>query len=637
MASGDRIQIVLEAKDEMSREISDVQKRMKELDRTAGMLAREVESGNKEAADSYESVRREIKQQEQQLERLRAERKVLAAEGRKQAQIEAKAAAEARIAAKRQEQAIERVSGRMDRLGRKIGLQGKMWDRLSRGAGTFERKWSHSFTKVGDEMDEHDRRGRKMLSGWGLAATGAVAAVAGAVAGIASSLGLIGDAINEARGARKALAQTGAVIRSMGRTESPKAVERLINQLERASGIDGDNLREMTNILFTFGNVTGDTFMKANELALDLSVAFGKDLTTSATMVGKALNDPTKGLTALTRVGVSFTAQQQEQVKAMMATGDLAGAQKIILGELTKQVAGSAAAQADSIDRSTVAWGNLKEAVGDVLLDTSTGVGLTKGLEGATKWIKQHKQEIISVLQAIMSAVFKLISVFLKWQSVVIGVLGYVVGAFAKVLEWAALLDPSLKGVAEGASSLAKGFGNASNAANTASQYFNDLSTKADIASQRSKDLADALKQIKGRDVKVNVRTTINDVWSAVDAAVDAANAPLPRFAGGPVWPGQPFMVGEIGPEVWIPRTGSPRVIGADGPEVRDFAQSGFVVPNHLVASVTLPPQRGAESAPAPVPGVQIGELHVHDRFDAEATMNRVLDRQRRLAAERGA
>ena len=107
-------------------------------------------------------------------------------------------------------------------------------------------------------------------------------------------------------------------------------------------------------------------------------------------------------------------------------------------------------------------------------------------------------------------------------------------------------------------------------------------------------------------------------------------------FAGGPVAQSGRYMVGELGPEMFVPAHGSPYMVGVNGPEVRDLTGGGFVVPNHLVASVTLPPQR-SESAPASVPGVQIGELHVHDRFDAEREMNKILDRQRRLAAERGA
>ena len=106
----------------------------------------------------------------------------------------------------------------------------------------------------------------------------------------------------------------------------------MLDTLSKASGIDDDNLREMTNTLLTFGSVTGDTFTKANVLALDLSVAFGKDLQSSAIMVGKALNDPLKGLTALSRIGVQFTAEQQEQIKAMVEVGDVAGAQRSSCG-----------------------------------------------------------------------------------------------------------------------------------------------------------------------------------------------------------------------------------------------------------------------------------------------------------------
>jgi phage-related minor tail protein len=120
----------------------------------------------------------------------------------------------------------------------------------------------------------------------------------------------------------------------------------------------------MTNVLFTFGNVTGKTFTKANELALDLSVAFGKDLSSSAVMVGKALNNPAKGLTALSRIGVSFTTQQEDQVKAMMEVGDIAGAQKIILAELSKQVSGSAKAQADGIAKTVRGLGQSEGGCG---------------------------------------------------------------------------------------------------------------------------------------------------------------------------------------------------------------------------------------------------------------------------------
>jgi phage-related minor tail protein len=68
----------------------------------------------------------------------------------------------------------------------------------------------------------------------------------------------------------------------------------------------------------------------------DMSVALGTDASGSAIQLGKALNDPIKGVAALQKVGVSFTESQKEQIKTLVETGDTLGAQKIILGNSTR-------------------------------------------------------------------------------------------------------------------------------------------------------------------------------------------------------------------------------------------------------------------------------------------------------------
>src|SRR5258708_1908746 len=78
----------------------------------------------------------------------------------------------------------------------------------------------------------------------------------------------------------------------------------------------------------------------------------------------KALNDPIHGVTSLMRVGVTFTAQQKEQIKTLVDTGHTMDAQKVILAELTKEFGGSAAAQATASDKAKVAWKNVEEQVG---------------------------------------------------------------------------------------------------------------------------------------------------------------------------------------------------------------------------------------------------------------------------------
>jgi hypothetical protein len=80
-----------------------------------------------------------------------------------------------------------------------------------------------------------------------------------------------------------------------------------------------------------------------------MSVALHKDLNSSAIMVGKALNNPAKGLTALTRVGVTFTEQQEKQIKALVESGKTMKAQKIILAELRSEFGGSAKAAGETL------------------------------------------------------------------------------------------------------------------------------------------------------------------------------------------------------------------------------------------------------------------------------------------------
>ena len=180
-------------------------------------------------------------------------------------------------------------------------------------------------------------------------------------------------AVKAAIESKDALAQVENTIRSMGNAagRSAEQLSAIATTQMHASLYDDDEiLRSLTNTLLTFGNVAGATFDRAQQAALDLSAKFGTHLQSSAMMVGKALNDPVKGITALTRAGISFTEQQKEQIKAMVAAGDVAGAQNLILGELEKQVAGSAAeaAKANPMIVLKHAFDDFQETVGGQLL-----------------------------------------------------------------------------------------------------------------------------------------------------------------------------------------------------------------------------------------------------------------------------
>lgn len=595
--AGDRLQIVLTAKDEISAELRRTKAEMTSLGRTAASLQSRMEAGEQGLQNEYEQTRRELEQN-----RLK--------------QLE---------------------------LGRSASKARTEIRQMTTDGTAGAKRMDRSMDSLNRSMDKTHRTSKTMAVGWGkvMGAAGAVTAAIGATAG---AFRFLGDSVNEARDARKAMAQTAAVMRSMGRTEAPKAITKMINRLEELSGIDGDALREMTNVMFTFGNVTDETFTRANELALDLSVSMGKDLQSSAVMVGKALNDPIKGLTSLQRVGVSFTAQQTEQIKGFVATNDLASAQKIIMKELGREFDGSAKAQANGIAKTQVAWGNLKEAIGEVIMSISTGMGgdAAGGIKSFTKIVQENRYIIVSVFQVILSAVFKLISIWLKWESIVLKVVGSIIGGIANVIDVMAILDPSLKGAAEKTHGLADGFYAASEAANDASTWFNNASTNAKNASERTRDLHEALKQIDGKKAKASVEVTLKAAWDAVDSATAAASNPPKkpkgqRFAGGPVSSGA-WLVGELGPELMIPKSGSPFMVGTSGPEVRDFSTPGYVIPNHLLTStVTSTTVRERTTERVVERGPLVENLVVRSEADAMRELQRMRARESRIARERGA
>jgi hypothetical protein len=138
-----------------------------------------------------------------------------------------------------------------------------------------------------------------------------------------------------------------------------------------------------------------DIFNQATQTVTDMSAALGTDMKKQAIQVGKALNDPIKGISALQRVGVSFTASQKEQIKALVESGDIMGAQKIILKELATEFGGAAAAAATPWQRFKTLISHALEPLEPVILAT---------MDKASRALQEHiipaiNDKIIPALQ----------------------------------------------------------------------------------------------------------------------------------------------------------------------------------------------------------------------------------------------
>jgi hypothetical protein len=201
------------------------------------------------------------------------------------------------------------------------------------------------------------------------------------------------DAFKEAEAAAKVGRLTEAVIKSTGGAAdvTSKEVRELAESLSNVAGVDHTVIQNSENVLLTFTRVRNeagkgnDIFNQATAAALNLSSALGTDLQAASILVGKALNDPIGGLTALKKAGIQFTDAQKEQIKTMIAAGDQMGAQKIILGELTAEFGGAAAAAATPADKAKVAWQDFEESVGAKLLPMLNDI-LTFGVKNQ-KWL----------------------------------------------------------------------------------------------------------------------------------------------------------------------------------------------------------------------------------------------------------
>jgi len=191
----------------------------------------------------------------------------------------------------------------------------------------------------------------------GLRKFGKMAALVGGAAALGGLVATLKIGVDEFMQAQKVMAQTGAVLKSTGGAANVTAgrITSMSESLMKLSGVDDEAIQSGQNLLLTFTKIRNETgagnkiFDQATLAMTNLSVAMGKDLNSSAILVGKALNDPVKGVGALSRAGVQFTASQKDTIKALVESGDVMGAQKMILRELETQFGGSAKAAGQTL------------------------------------------------------------------------------------------------------------------------------------------------------------------------------------------------------------------------------------------------------------------------------------------------
>lgn len=208
----------------------------------------------------------------------------------------------------------------------------------------------------------------------------AFAAVTAATAAATAALVKFGaDSIMAAEGVATANARVDQINKSMGLfgSQTDAVTKRIIEFAEAnelSVAVDAEVIKATQAKLLTFKELansadeTGGAFDRATLAAIDLAAAGFGSAETNAVQLGKALQDPIKGLTALSRSGITFTEVEKEKIKELVKSNQILTAQDMILKAIETQVGGTAQATANASERIGLAFDNISEAVGTALL-----------------------------------------------------------------------------------------------------------------------------------------------------------------------------------------------------------------------------------------------------------------------------
>lgn len=260
-----------------------------------------------------------------------------------------------------------------------------------------------------------------------------------ATAALGAFGGFMVAAAKGAEDARIANEKLGSVLDTMGYGKATDRVSAYAESLEKTIAVDADVIKATQTKLATFGALTksvgkaGGAFDRATKAALDMAAAGFGTAEGNAVQLGKALQDPIKGLAALAKSGVTFTDQEKEKIKTLVESGRQLEAQEMILKAIEGQVGGTAEASASSFDKMKFAIAGVSDTFGDMLLPVIDAIA--PKLAAFSAWAQENPglmKIVVGTFVALTAAVVALnIAMSLNPVSLIVIGLGLLVAGLA--------------------------------------------------------------------------------------------------------------------------------------------------------------------------------------------------------------
>lgn len=244
----------------------------------------------------------------------------------------------------------------------------------------------------------------------------AVAVGAAAVIGLNRVADGIKAIVKEGSDAEQELGQLEAALLATGRTGEFTAQSLAAMRKELQGGLFDDGEISAAQVrLLSYTNIVGEQFPAAMQITIDQAERLKISVESSAEVVGKALQTPSKAMESLSKQGFTLDDSQKALIKSLEATGQVAKAQAIILDLLAESYGGAAAAAkvgtiAGLWKTATDRFKDWKQEVADQGVLTYFKEQLTTLLttldrlaaDGSlSRWAKQTAQAIITMAEAV--------------------------------------------------------------------------------------------------------------------------------------------------------------------------------------------------------------------------------------------
>jgi hypothetical protein len=259
------------------------------------------------------------------------------------------------------------------------------------------------------------------------------------------------------------------VFKSMGEANdgAANAAMEYASQLQSQIGIEDEVINAAQAKIATFKSVSDATarmagiFDRATEASFDMQATGFGDASQNAVQLGKALEDPIKGINSLRRSGITFTAQERKKIQALVDSGDKLKAQNIILKAVEKQVGGVAKSTATTSSKIRTSWSEVSEGIGKSLLPAFQSIGnmLAKNVIPKIVDFAANNPKLVKTLAAVSVALLvvgtaaKVLSLILATNPIVLIIMAIAAAAiliysnWGRIKEWFAALWDKVKSI----------------------------------------------------------------------------------------------------------------------------------------------------------------------------------------------